>query len=163
MQRHRRVPILGLGVLLCGLGAAHLANPQEKSATVQEKTQKSEPVNAMSTDSKSYVGSETCKTCHEEIYNHFASTAHFATTMDSKLDAHKGPEWQGCEACHGPGKEHVEGGGDKSKIFAFKDASPKETSARCLRCHQYTEEHGNYDRSAHLANGVGCLDCHSPH
>jgi DmsE family decaheme c-type cytochrome len=115
------------------------------------------------TDPDLYVGSDTCKGCHEEIYTHFATTAHFATTMDGKLDAHKGVEWQGCESCHGPGKEHVDGGGDKSKIFTFKDATPQQTSARCLRCHQYTEEHGNYDRSMHLANGVACIDCHSPH
>jgi DmsE family decaheme c-type cytochrome len=109
------------------------------------------------------VGSDTCKTCHEDLYTDFATTAHFATTIDAKLDAHKGVEWHGCEACHGPGKEHVDGGGDKSKIFTFKNATLRETNARCLRCHQYTEEHGNYDRSMHLANGVACIDCHSPH
>jgi len=59
---------------------------------------------------------------------------------------------QGCEACHGPGKEHVEGGGDKTKIFAFKNASAKDISARCLGCHTYGEEHSNYARSAHLQN-----------
>jgi DmsE family decaheme c-type cytochrome len=114
-------------------------------------------------DPNLYVGSETCKTCHEETYNHFETTAHFATTMEGKLEARKGPEWHGCEACHGPGKEHVDGGGDKSKIFTFKDAGPQTISGRCLRCHQYTEEHGNYDRSLHLANGLSCIDCHSPH
>ncbi|HSY66007.1 MAG TPA: DmsE family decaheme c-type cytochrome, partial [Terriglobales bacterium] len=93
----------------------------------------------------------------------FANTAHFATTMDAKLDAHKGPEWHGCEACHGPGKEHVDGGGDKSKIFTFKDATPQQTSARCLECHQSSHEQSNYGRSAHSQSGVACIDCHSPH
>jgi hypothetical protein len=60
--------------------------------------------------------------------------------MESKLDARKGPEWHGCEACHGPGKDHVEGGGDKTKFFTFKDAAPADTSSRCLRCHQYDNE-----------------------
>ncbi len=69
----------------------------------------------------------------------------------------------GCEACHGPGKEHVDGGGDKSKIFTFKDVSAQEVSARCLGCHQYGAEHANFGRSAHLQNNVGCTDCHSPH
>jgi DmsE family decaheme c-type cytochrome len=115
------------------------------------------------TDPALYVGAETCKTCHEDIYNQFETTPHVASTMEAKLEGYKGPEWHGCEACHGPGKEHVDGGGDKTKIFTFKDASPQETSARCLGCHQYTEEHANYERSAHLMNGVGCIDCHSPH
>ena len=115
------------------------------------------------TDPALYVGPETCQACHDEIYKQFETTPHFTTTIEGKLEAHKGPEWHGCEACHGPGKEHVDGGGDKTKIFTFKDASPQETSARCLSCHQYTEEHGNYERSAHLLNGVGCIDCHDPH
>jgi DmsE family decaheme c-type cytochrome len=110
-----------------------------------------------------YVGSDTCKTCHADIYDNFQRTAHFATTSESKLDSQKGPGWHGCEACHGPGKEHVDGGGDKTKIFTFKDASPQATSARCLACHQYNQEHSNYGRSEHLTNGVGCIECHSPH
>ncbi|MBZ5707496.1 MAG: DmsE family decaheme c-type cytochrome, partial [Acidobacteriia bacterium] len=64
---------------------------------------------------------------------------------------------------HGPGAEHVAGGGDKSKIFTFKDVSPKEVSRRCLECHQYGEEHANFDRSQHNINDVSCIACHSPH
>src|SRR5277367_3593337 len=116
------------------------------------------------TDPSLYVGEETCKTCHADLptpgfVKSYEDSPHYVTTLDTK----KGPEWHGCEACHGPGKEHVDSGGDTTKIFTFKDASPQQTSARCLSCHQYTEEHGNYNRSIHLANGVGCLDCHSPH
>jgi DmsE family decaheme c-type cytochrome len=116
------------------------------------------------TDPSLYVGTETCKTCHEDMpthgfVNNYESSPHFATTLDTK----RGPEWHGCEACHGPGKEHVDGGGDKTKIFSFKGASAQEASARCLGCHQYGEEHSNYGRSVHLTNGVGCIDCHDPH
>jgi DmsE family decaheme c-type cytochrome len=116
------------------------------------------------TDASLYVGSQVCKSCHEDtptkdFYKNYEASPHFVTTMDTK----KGPQWQGCEACHGPGKEHVDGGGDKSKIFTFKDVSAQEASARCLDCHQYGEEHANFARSAHLQNNVGCTDCHSPH
>jgi DmsE family decaheme c-type cytochrome len=89
----------------------------------------------------------------------YEDSPHYVTTLDTK----KGPEWHGCEACHGPGKAHVEGGGDKTKIFTFKNISAAEISARCLDCHQYGEEHSNYARSAHLQNGVSCTDCHDPH
>ncbi len=111
-----------------------------------------------------YVGEETCKTCHEDMpskgfYKTFEMSPHFVTTMDTK----KGPEWHGCEACHGPGKAHVDGGGDKTKIFTFKDATAKDVSVRCLRCHEYGEEHANFGRSVHLQNNVSCVDCHSPH
>jgi len=116
------------------------------------------------TDPSLYVGSETCKTCHadmptKDFFKNYEDSPHYVTTLDTK----KGPEWHGCEACHGPGKAHVEGGGDKTKIFTFKNAAAGEISARCLDCHQYGEEHSNFGRSAHLQNNVSCIDCHSPH
>lgn len=116
------------------------------------------------TDASLYVGSEACKTCHEDMpspgfYKHYEDSPHFVTTLDTR----RGPEWHGCEACHGPGKAHVEGGGDKTKIFTFKNASAQEISERCLGCHSYGEEHSNYARSVHLQNNVSCIDCHSPH
>ena len=161
----RRFSLRGLLITVLGLSCVLCVRPQDKNTPPAKKSPHSEQGKGSSwpTDPSLYVGADTCKTCHEDIYNNFATTPHFVTTMDSKLDARKGPEWHGCEACHGPGKEHVEGGGDKTKIFTFKDATPADTSSRCLRCHQYDNEHGNFDRSAHLANGVGCIDCHSPH
>ena len=152
-----------LAVLIPAMLVPFAQSADKKKAAQQTKSSKQAKSYVAPTDQTLYVGSDTCKTCHEDIYTNFSSTAHSSTEMDAKLDAHKGAEWHGCEACHGPGKEHVDGGGDKTKIYTFKDASPQETSGRCLRCHQYTEEHGNYDRSMHLANGVACIDCHSPH
>jgi DmsE family decaheme c-type cytochrome len=106
-----------------------------------------------------YVGSDTCKTCHEDLAKNFEHTAHFATTMDKKA----APDHQGCEACHGPGKAHVDGGGDVSKIVSFKTLTTEEASKRCLTCHTYNNEHANFLRSAHATNDVGCTSCHSPH
>src|SRR5947209_2264370 len=106
-----------------------------------------------------YVGSETCKDCHAEIYANFATTPHWKTTLDTR----RGPRWQGCESCHGAGREHVQSGGDPAKIFSFKNVSPAKIVERCLDCHQYGEEHGNFLRSAHNSNNVSCLECHSPH
>ena len=102
-----------------------------------------------------YVGSDTCKTCHEDVYNKgFERTPHFNLIKQGK---------HGCEDCHGPGQAHVEGGGDTSKIFAFKGVAPEQISKRCLSCHEFSQEHGNWTRSAHAANGVSCTSCHSPH
>jgi DmsE family decaheme c-type cytochrome len=105
------------------------------------------------------VGAETCKTCHEEIYNSWAKTPHWKTTLDTK----GGPSHQGCEGCHGPGADHVAGGGDKTKIFVFEGKSRQETSARCLSCHGEAHEQSHFAQSAHSGSNVGCLDCHSPH
>ena len=115
-------------------------------------------------ESSDYVGSDTCKTCHEDMptkgfYKHFEDSPHFETTLDTK----KGPEWHGCEACHGPGKAHVEGGGDKTKIFRFEQATAKEVNERCLTCHAGGTQHMNAINSEHAKNGVSCISCHSPH
>ena len=115
-------------------------------------------------DPSLYVGSEVCKTCHEDMpskgfFKTYENSPHFVTTLDTR----KGPEWHGCEGCHGPGKAHVDGGGDKTKIFVFKDASAAEINATCLDCHAGGPEHMHALNSVHSQNGVSCISCHSPH
>ena len=65
---------------------------------------------------RAYVGSDVCRACHQE-----AAAAWEATTMGRILLQHpRSPlEARGCEACHGPGEEHVRGQGDRTKIFRF--------------------------------------------
>jgi DmsE family decaheme c-type cytochrome len=110
-------------------------------------------------DTSQYVGSDTCKTCHEELYNSWAKTPHWKTTLNKE----GGPSKQGCEGCHGPGAEHVAGGGDKSKIYIFKDHTRQEASTRCLTCHGDGHAQTHFAESSHASSEVGCLDCHSPH
>jgi DmsE family decaheme c-type cytochrome len=110
-------------------------------------------------DQSQYVGSETCKGCHEEIYKVTERTPHYKMMFQSHASG-KGAE---CEACHGPGAAHVEGGGDKSKIIVFANLSVAEANQRCLSCHGYGNEHANFLRSSHADNDVGCISCHSPH
>jgi len=115
------------------------------------------PIGAPSPDVSKYVGAETCKTCHEEIYNAWSKTPHWKTT----LNTNGGPSKQGCEGCHGPGSEHVAGGGDVTKIFNPVKHSAKEVDAMCLTCH--AGAHPNFDRSPHARAKVGCTSCHSVH
>src|SRR5580704_2783138 len=112
-----------------------------------------------STDPSKYVGAETCKTCHEEVYNGWEKSPHWKTTLDTK----GGTSHQGCEGCHGPGADHVAGGGDKTKIFVFENASAKEINLRCMSCHAGGTQHMNAINSIHTQNDVSCISCHSPH
>jgi DmsE family decaheme c-type cytochrome len=106
-------------------------------------------------EASQYVGSETCKSCHEDVYQkQFANTPHFKTTLK---------DGRGCESCHGPGAAHVESGGDVTKIVRFGNLSREEASTRCLSCHGASHEKSKFAESAHAGSDVGCLDCHSPH
>lgn len=133
-----------MAVLSLGLFHPGFAAPQQEKTAVAEHR-----------ESAKYLGSDTCKTCHEEIYREkFENTPHVNAALDN---AH------GCEACHGPGSAHVEGGGDVMKIVSFKAMSRKESSAHCLTCHGEKHEQRHFIASAHAGNDIGCLDCHSPH
>ena len=112
--------------------------------------------NAGDTD---YVGTDVCKDCHEDQFKAYSHTAHAELAKVSSWKS----KVTGCESCHGPGKAHVEGGGDVTKIISFKNKSSKETSETCLSCHAGKEERNNFRRGEHWRNDIGCTDCHSPH
>jgi DmsE family decaheme c-type cytochrome len=140
------------------LGAVQLTAAKQEQATKANATQtqsKSHPA----ADNSQYVGAETCKGCHEQQFKQIDITPHYKTTFAKG----RGDDWHGCESCHGPGAAHVEGGGDKTKIFRFSEASSKEISERCLTCHESNLEHMTFQRSVHNKNGVSCTSCHSPH
>jgi len=118
-----------------------------------------QPVPMAAASADDLVGSETCKGCHEDQFKKYSFTKH-AKLQDVASWKDKAT---GCEACHGGGKAHVEGGGDKSKITTFTGKNSKEISETCLGCHSGKESHNNFRRGEHWRNDVGCTDCHSPH
>ncbi len=128
-------------------------------AAAADKSETNKALPSKIPDASQYVGSETCKGCHEDLYNAWEKTPHWKTTLNKA----GGPAQQGCEGCHGPGADHVAGGGDKTKIYIFKDHSRQETSARCLTCHGESHQQSHFAESGHASSAVGCLDCHSPH
>src|ERR1700690_4484007 len=140
-----------LSLILCFFAARAFAFGQTSSSPPVKSGESPTPpaAGAPSPEASDYVGAETCKTCHEEIYNSWEKTPHWKTALDTKA----GPSHQGCESCHGPGADHVAGGGDKTKIFIFEKASAKEVDTRCLTCH--AGAHPNFERSPHAHAKVG--------
>jgi|SRR5580700_1837136 len=120
---------------------------------VQEQATASESKGA--TGSTEFVGQEMCATCHADEAKNFSANPH------SRLALEHAGTGATCESCHGPGKAHVDGGGDVTKIFRFGKATTKETDARCLSCHAGV--HPNFERSPHAKADVGCTSCHSVH
>lgn len=156
MQTNKRFrqavgPLLALMLLFLFLPLLGALQQQQNQAQPTQQQSKAQP----GTQPAHYVGSDTCMTCHEDIYKKsFENTPHFKTTLK---DGH------GCESCHGPGSEHVDGGGDVSKIISFKTLSRQEASSKCLSCHGANLKQQHFTSSSHASNDVGCLDCHSPH
>ncbi|MGI8743515.1 MAG: DmsE family decaheme c-type cytochrome [Bryobacteraceae bacterium] len=121
--------------------------------------QAQQPAPAQAALPSGYVGSNVCKTCHPDVWLKFYKNPHFKSIASGK----ESPDKTGCEGCHGPGKAHVEGRGDKKAIIAFSELKPKQVLDNCLRCHNETLSRANIRRSSHSLNDVVCSNCHSIH
>ena len=121
----------------------------------------------------SYIGSQECEQCHEEIYRDFATADHarLVTAGPNALPA-------GCESCHGPGSLHSESGGETKPPFAFSAGRPQSDSlgarlavspARaienvCFTCHGNVRGQFNLPSHHPVPEGrMTCTECHSPH
>src|SRR5208282_1235667 len=96
------------------------------------------------------VGADTCTTCHSEVAADFRHAFHAQQGVD-------------CEACHGPGSLHVQGGGDISKIISFGKRSATDANGVCLSCHAQDAAIRNWMSGPHASNKVRCIDCHQTH
>ncbi len=111
-----------------------------------------------------YVGADTCKECHADHYTPWSKTKH-ARALDALSVAEKGgdqcikchvtgspemiaaegstpahPNVQ-CEACHGPGRAHV----DAARAGNVKQARTMEIEEKtCTRCHNQESPHYKY-------------------
>ena len=102
-----------------------------------------------------FVGAKTCTMCHRPEALAMPSNPH------SKIELSHQGKGVTCEGCHGPGKAHVESGGDATKIFSFTHASTQQIDAQCQQCHE--SDHPGFSRSAHSDAKVGCTECHGIH
>jgi predicted CXXCH cytochrome family protein len=156
MFTHRHIKLALLGVFVLLASAWLITDPVSTTAG----TAVGEPLAPISEGKDDrYVGSETCAACHDAQFKKVGATKHGKLHT---LSAWKG-KVVGCESCHGPGKEHVEGGGDKSKIVSFKALDAKAASETCLSCHAGKEQHNNFRRGDHWRNNIGCIQCHAAH
>ena len=114
---HKACRVLLFSALCLFVAGAYAAGQaSQQTAGTNAQSTSAPTATASSSEGSKYVGADTCKTCHEEIYNAWEKTPHWKTTLNTK----GGPSKQGCEGCHGPGADHVAGGGDKTKIFVFE-------------------------------------------
>lgn len=129
-------------------------------ALAQETTPPTPPPAATTTTAPAPVAEEAalpaCTDCHDAM-KVFATNPHGI----GKAKKDQIPNSL-CETCHGPGKEHILGGGDKTKIF--KPVGLLGSNKTCMSCHdtatgRITRHGGMHSNS----NTVNCLTCHSIH
>jgi DmsE family decaheme c-type cytochrome len=147
-------------LLLLGLLLVPTQAQAQESAPSKGDTKPPSAVSAAAQNPSpaTYVGSESCKTCHADIYNGWEKSPHWKQTYKEG-----GIAKHGCEDCHGAAASHVADPTDTSKLFLFEKATPKEIDSRCLGCHAGGTQHMNAINSEHAKNEVSCVSCHSPH
>ena len=111
-------------------------------------------------------GADTCLSCHDEEN----VSGIFKTKHGQPADA-RSPFGKGrlqCEACHGPGGNHVKkvkkGESRPPNIRFGRDSEtpPWAQNAMCLGCHEKTLG-ATWHTGPHDANSVPCAACHSLH
>jgi predicted CXXCH cytochrome family protein len=101
-----------------------------------------------------FVGSDTCTQCHEEITRDFPTATHARLKAEGNNSMNTG-----CESCHGPGSKHVESGGARGTII-----NPNKSPDTCYQCHLDVRARFNLPFHHPLPEGrVSCGDCHDPH
>ena len=145
-------------------GTAGFANPASAA-----------PAQEISPQTTGYMGSETCKACHVDIYNVWENTRHaqafsspifqrdwtdlgFKTSClnchTTGFDANTGDyaqEGVSCESCHGP----LTVGHPANPMTVQPDAD------LCATCHKTTTD--EWRASVHSQKGISCQNCHNPH
>lgn len=104
-----------------------------------------------------YVGSETCAECHDDVAGFYEHSAH-----DPMLGLNvPGTAVSSCESCHGPGGLHVDEGGEGpiwgADFFAALGADDR--AAMCLQCHTGLDR--PWMDSPHSGTTAGCAECHA--
>jgi predicted CXXCH cytochrome family protein len=101
-----------------------------------------------------FIGSENCTQCHENITKGFKTATHARLKAPGQNAANIG-----CESCHGPGSVHSESGGAAHTII-----NPRRSPETCFQCH--LDKRGEFNLPHHhpvLEGKIGCGDCHNPH
>jgi DmsE family decaheme c-type cytochrome len=137
-------------ILTLALAAAAFAAPQQTPPPAAAPAAPAAPA-------PTYVGSEACGACHDDIYKAFLKSPH--AIVDSTKSKWKG---NACESCHGPGSKHA----DSTAATDILNPSKLPAAAidkTCLECHLNGPTQIGRIQSSHAKDEVACTSCHSVH
>jgi DmsE family decaheme c-type cytochrome len=150
------LPLLVLATALAVVPAAGAQEDKSKDLTMQTPAPPAGAAPATPAAPARLAGMEACGECHSDQVENLARTTHGRTTHTTPDGA------AACETCHGPGADHIEGGGDITKIRSFKKLGATDVAAVCLTCHEQGEE-SHWKGSPHEGRNLSCLSCHRIH
>ena len=102
-----------------------------------------------------FVGTETCATCHEKQDGEFRLSTHARIAVEGETEGVA----QGCEMCHGPGSIHAENGGGRGTMI-----NPRKKPEICFTCHMDKNMEFRLPyRHPVLEGKMSCADCHNLH
>ena len=106
-----------------------------------------------------YIGSETCKNCHEKEYDSFTKYAKKSRSYESIERVKKGlteEEIRGCYVCHTTG--YGKPGG-----FTSPEQTPYLKNAGCEVCHGPGELHAKTKNPKYIKRHLTMKDCETCH
>ena len=158
---HRYFPI-SISVLSASLLAFVLIVPgRAQQAGSKADTSKQNKKYERATDPSLYVGSETCKTCHEDMLQGLLGE-------DAALENDARHQ----EAARSPGMRRLprsRRGARRRRRRHDQDfhlqgcTRPRKSTNAACTCHAGGPQHMNAINSVHTKNDVSCISCHSPH
>ncbi len=147
---HWSVAVAMVGLLLTGVKTGFEAESAEPAPPAAEAGSVAEPAAATA----SYLGSDACAACHQEVRDALQQSMHGAALSGAEA-AGRGHQ---CEGCHGAGSLHAEDPTAANLSAALKERA--RSGAGCLSCHNTRVSPVGWQGSEHRRGEVLCLDCH---
>lgn len=145
MNPGRSLPVVLAGVALAGLAAV-------SCGTVNRSLVAPPP----HIEGAVFVGSLQCYSCHSNYVRSLKFSAHDRL----QVEGGKMPGQSGCEACHGPGSQHLTVGGGRGQFIV----NPGKDPAACYSCHPETQLEFALPVHHPVPEGhMSCAHCHDPH
>jgi len=105
-------------------------------------------------DDRGDVGDQACRMCHEPVFAEFGSSFHAGV-----IDKVGG----GCEACHGPGRDHVAAARPLSRGEGESKIAREPAASSCLLCHRALPERHAREMPTYREKRPDCTVCHDVH
>lgn len=105
-----------------------------------------------------YIGPEACIRCHGQLARAWLEVSHSKALMAED----RPPSARGCEACHGPGREHSTK--NRKAIISWEGLDREKRNSICMTpdCHP-TVTSENWQGGPHDLVRLQCSGCHAVH